>query len=319
MDSLRESIQTFLKLSPINALPDVHIVNETEEDGFRRTLIRYSAPNCDPTGEQIDAFLLEPKIAELRGAVLALHQHNSQWEIGKSEVAGLAGDPLQAFGPALARRGIAVLAPDSVGFESRMKSAGWGASLAPSLQKAHSTAEGWLQYYNHIAHRLVRGELLMSKILADCAIALSVLQDRTKLSHLGVIGHSFGGTVALFLAALDTRVAFACTSGAVCSYRHKLANGTGLEGSLIIPSFNEHFDLDDLLRCVAPRKVFVVSSEDDPQAADADELVKNALPAFESQHCADHLQHLRTSGSHALDRGRFEAILDWTVAEATRL
>jgi dienelactone hydrolase len=313
MDSLRESIRSFLKVSPSHHLTEVILVSQEKEDGFTRSLIRYSAPDA----EQIEAFLLQPTSEEPRGAILALHQHNSQWAIGKSEIAGLVGDPLQAFGPALARRGMTVLVPDAVGFESRLKSSGWGTSLAPSLKKAHSTAEGWLQSYNHMAHRLVRGELLMRKILADCATALSVLHGHTKMSRLGVIGHSFGGIVTLFLAALDTRVAFACTSGALCSFRHKLAAGTGLEMSLVIPSFNEHYDLDDLLRCVAPRKILVVSSEDDPQAADAEELVKNALPAFERQRCKDHIQHLRVPGAHALDRGRFEAILDWTVAQAS--
>jgi dienelactone hydrolase len=313
MDLLRESIRTFLKLSPLPNPPAIHIVNEAEGDRFRRSLIRYSAHD----GEQIEAFLLEPKIAEPRGAVLALHQHNSQWAIGKSEVAGLMGDPLQAFGPALARRGITVLAPDSIGFESRMKKAGWGTTLAPALSKSHSTEEGWLQYYTHVAHRLVRGELLMRDILADCEIALSILHGRTKNSHLGVVGHSFGGTVALFLAALDTRVAFACASGAVCSFRHKLAAGTALEGSLIIPGFHERFDLDDLLRCVAPRRILVVSSESDPYSADASDLVKTALPAFEMQQCGDRLEHLRVPGPHALDQGRFDAILNWTVANAT--
>jgi dienelactone hydrolase len=288
-------------------------VGQEEEDGYTRSLIRYPAPD----GEQIEAFLFRPGSEAPRGAILALHQHNSQWTIGKSEIAGLVGDSLQAFGPALARRGILVLAPDSIGFESRFKAAGWGTSLAPGLNKAHSTAEGWLQYYNQVAHRLVRGDLLMRKILADCATALSVLQNLTNVPDLGVVGHSFGGTISLFLAALDTRVAYACTSGAVCSYRHKLANGTGLEGSLIIPNFNEHFDIDDLLRCVAPRRILVVSSEDDPQAADAEELVKNALTAFEIQGSANHLQHLRVPGPHALDRMRFEAILDWAATQAT--
>ncbi len=312
MDSLRESIRSFLKISPSHHLPEIRFVRREHENGFTRSLIHYPAPD----GEQIEAFLFQPTGEEPRGAILALHQHNSQWAIGKSEIAGLVGDPLQAFGPALARRGMTVLAPGAVGFESRLKSAGWGTSLAPSLEKAHSTAEGWLQSYNHMAHRLVRGELLMRKILEDCATALSVLQDRTKMARLGVIGHSFGGIVTLFLAALDTRVEFACSSGAVCSYRHKLATGTGLEMSLIIPSFAEHYDFDDLLRCIAPRKIFVVSSDDDPQAADAEELLENARQAFEVQHCADHLQHLRVPGGHPLDRERFEAIVDWTVTQA---
>jgi dienelactone hydrolase len=315
MDSLRESIRSFLNVSLAHPSPEVHFVERKAEDGFTRSLVRYPAPD----GEPIEAFLLEPADAKPRGAVVALHQHNSQWTIGKSEIAGLDGDPLQAFGPALACRGMVVLAPDAVGFESRLKSAGWGTSLAPPLERAGSTSEGWLQYYNHMAHRLVRGDLLMRKILADSATALSVLQSCANTTNLGILGHSFGGIVTLFLAALDTRVAFACTSGAVGSFHHKLANGIGLEMSLVIPGFSEHFDLDDLLRCVAPRKIFVVSSTDDPQTADAEELLQNVRPAFEAQRCGPHLQHLRVPGPHALDRQRFEAIVNWTLAQSVDL
>jgi hypothetical protein len=88
-----------------------------------------------------------------------------------------------------------------------------------------------------MAYRLVVGDLLIRKVLEDCADGLSVLQICSGSPRLGVIGHSFGGITALFLAALDTRVAFACTSGAVGSLRQKLASGTGLEMSLVIPGF----------------------------------------------------------------------------------
>jgi dienelactone hydrolase len=314
MAALRENIRSFLRLSPALGRPEVLVVDEEKEDGFTRSLLRYLTADDEP----IEAFLFQPANIESRGAVLALHQHNSQWAIGKSEIAGLAGDPIQALGPALARRGVTVLAPDAIGFESRMKAAGDGRSLSPPLQRAHSTAEGWLQYYNQMAYRLVRGELLMTKLLEDCATGLSVLQEHTNISRLGVVGHSFGGVLTLFLAALDTRVAFACSSGAVCSFRHKLAAGTGLELSLVIPAFAAHYDFDDLLRCVAPRTIFVVSSDDDPYSADAEELIRNALPEFASQHGADRLQHLRVPGPHALDRTRFEAIVDWTVAQGSQ-
>jgi acetyl esterase/lipase len=191
--------------------------------------------------------------------------------------------------------------------------------LAPSLTKALSTAEGWLQYYNHVAYRLVRGELLMSKMLSDCAAALTVLHQLTKISRLGVVGHSFGGNIALFLAALDVRIAFACVSGAACSFRHKMASGTALEGALIIPAFCRHFDLEDLLRCVAPRRMLVVSSDGDPYAADAADLIEKALPAFEATACGDHLEHLRAIGPHALDQGRFDSIVEWMTTRAVCL
>jgi dienelactone hydrolase len=303
----------FLNVRPSNSPAAWRAIDQAREDGFTRSLIRYEVADR----ELVDAFLFEPANQSSHGAVIALHQHNSQWTIGKSEIAGLVGDPLQAFGPALARRGVTVLAPDAIGFESRMKEAGWGTSLAPLLDRPHSTAEGWLQYYNQATYHIVRGELLMTKILEDCGAALEVLRTHTNATRLGVIGHSFGGTVALFLAALDTRVAFACSSGALCSYRKKMASGTALEMSLVIPGFQNRFDLDDLLRCVAPRKILVVSSEDDPQTEDATELVRQARPAFDSQGCTFQLQHVRVLGGHPLDPYRSNLITDWTVTQAT--
>jgi dienelactone hydrolase len=307
IDSVRERIRSLLRLSPPSTRLPVTIVTEAVDDGFSRSLIKYVAPDRD----QIEAFLFQPIGKKSRGAVLALHQHNSQWTMGKSEIAGLVGDPLQAFGPALALQGLTVLAPDSIGFESRLMAAGSGINLAPPLLRPHSTPEGWLQYYNQMAYRLVQGDLLIRKVLDDCASALSVLLNYS--DDPGVIGHSFGGIAALFLSALDTRVAYACSSGAACSFRHKFDHGTGLEMSLIIPSFTQHFEITDLIRCIAPRSMLIVSAEDDPQSADAVDLVREALPVFEEHHCAGHLQHLRVPGPHALDRRRFEAIVGWMV------
>ena len=76
---------------------------------------------------------------------MVFHQHNGAFHLGKSEVAGLVGDPFQAFGPALARRGIAVLAPDAVSFEDRRAS---GSGTDPHERD-------WLQHYNAMAYRLI--------------------------------------------------------------------------------------------------------------------------------------------------------------------
>jgi dienelactone hydrolase len=312
MDTLRERIQAFLRVSLTHPPPEIQYLGRAAGDGFTRSLVQFPAPD----GEQIEAYLFQPTDPKPHGAILALHQHNSQWELGKSEIAGLTGDPFQAFGPALASRGVTVLAPDCIGFESRLGGVGWGTSLVPPLRKTDSTPEGWLHYYNQMAHRLVSGDLLMRKLLEDSATALSVLQILAKVDHSGVIGHSFGGSLALFLAALETRISFCCANGSVCSYRHKMANQTAIEMSLIIPGFSAQFDFEDLLRCIAPRRIFVVSSEDDPFSADAEDLVRCARPAFEELGRTDHLEHLHTSSGHALDQLRFEAIVGWAAKQA---
>lgn len=90
------------------------VLSERRLDGYRELRVCYGGVE-----EQVPALLLVPDGAGPFPAVLAHHQHNSEWHLGKSEVAGLAGNPLQAFGPALARAGLVVLVPDAVGFEDR--------------------------------------------------------------------------------------------------------------------------------------------------------------------------------------------------------
>jgi hypothetical protein len=88
--------------------------------------------------------------------------------------------------------------------------------------------------------------------------------------------------------------------------------------SLIIPGLALQFDVDDLIRCVAPRRLLVVSADDDPASADAEDLVQAARPAFETADGAGHLRHLRARGTHALDRARSDAIVAWMLEQAAR-
>lgn len=298
MDSLRGRIAEFIGLRIAPEPSATQVVENNQDDGYTRSLVRYAVPD----GDRVEAFLFEPSGRMPTGGVLVLHQHNSQWAIGKSEVAGLVGDPLQAFGPALARRGMIVLARDTIGFESRLGTPDRDTSLAPSLSRPGSSPDGWLQYYNHMAHRLVYGELLIRKTLSDCAAALSVLRGATPEGMpVGAIGHSMGGGLSLFLGALDTRVAFTCSSGAVSSYRYKLEHGIGLEMNLVIPGFATHFDLADLLRCVAPRSVLVVSAAEDSASGDALDVVREARATFEAANASNQLTHVHVL-SGRLDR-----------------
>jgi dienelactone hydrolase len=307
MDSVRTRIAEFIGFRPCESASPLETLNRHESDGCSRSLVRYTSG-----AERVEAYLFEPLHRPSCGGVLALHQHNSQWTLGKSEVAGLVGDPLQAFGPHLARRGFTVLAPDSVGFETRMGVSAGPTSLAPPLLKPGTSPDHWLQYYNQMAYRLVRGDLLMRTMLQDASLAFSVLRQLVPAGSLtGVVGHSMGGNIALFLAALDTRVDMTCVSGAVSSYRAKIARGIGLEMALIIPGFANAFDVDYLLRCIAPRRLLVVSADNDFASVDAVDLVRRAQSAFDGADAGERLSHRHSAGEHALDPARFDAIVDW--------
>lgn len=297
-ESLLETIASFLRF----VIPDAPVTyttrETTEEDGYIRARIEYLGDEDDP----IPAYLLLPRGDGPFPAVVVHHQHAGQRHLGKSEVCGLAGDPLQAFGPALAQRGFAVLAPDSICFEDRRR---YHAGIEPDPADID-------QHYNEMCYRLARGDTLMRKVLDDSARAMSLLRNHPRVDpgRIGMLGHSYGGNTVLFHAALDTRIAFACASGAAGSYRRRIADGTGLEMASVIPGFAARFDIEDLLACLSPRRALIVSATADPFSRDADAVVGRAR-ALEP---VSHIDHLRYAGGHALTGERFEAIMNWLSA-----
>jgi dienelactone hydrolase len=274
------------------------------EETFERRRITYTGAD----GDRIPAFLLVPANRHRCPAVMIHHQHNGERHLGKSEVCGLAGNPLQAFGPALASRGFVVLAPDSICFEDRRA----------GVKGVESHPADWDQHYNEMAYRLVRGDTLMRKVLNDAAAGISVLAelDIVDPERIGVVGHSYGGNTALFQTAVDDRVRFACSSGAVCSYRNKMERGTGIEMAEVIPDVVGRLDVDDLLRLTAPRPMLVVSATDDPYSYDAAAMVRLARLSHPA------LEHAQFEGGHAVTPERFGRIVEWiadTGLDETRI
>lgn len=281
------------------------VLSERRLDGYIEVQVCYAGVE-----EHVPALLLVPDGAGPFPAVLAHHQHNGQWHFGKSEVAGLAGDPLQAFGPALACAGLVVLAPDAVGFEDR-RYTGAGTD---------ERDDDGLQYFNEMAYRLVSGRLLATTVLGDAACGLSALlaDERVDGSRIGAVGHSYGGYVTILLAALDDRVGFACASGSTSSYRRRMLDRTGIEFSMAIPAILGVTDIDGLVGLIAPRPLLVLSATEDRYSADAPEVVRAAMGAWEALRAREKLEHVRCDGGHALTPQRTEKIISWVTAQANR-
>jgi dienelactone hydrolase len=152
--------------------------------------------------------------------------------------------------------------------------------------------------------RLTRGDTLMRKVLSDACAGVSLLGHHPRVigERIGALGHSYGGNTVLFQAALDPRIAFAASSGALCSYAYKRQHGIPLEMALIIPGFAARWDLHHLLECIAPRPILIVSADDDQYSEDAPEIIARANPN-------DHVTHFRDHGQHGLTPERFNQIL----------
>jgi dienelactone hydrolase len=305
-NGLRRDLRRWLRLGPPAPGVEAEVVAVDLGPSFERRRVTYRGPDGDP----IPAFLLVPR--GLRGpapAVVVHHQHHGERHFGKSEACGLIGDPLQAFGPALAERGFIVLAPDSICFEDRRRGC-TGTGPHP---------DDWQQHYDEMSYRLLRGDTLMRKVLEDAEAAVSLLAglDPVDPSRIGILGHSYGGNTVLFQAALDERARYACASGAACSFRNKMQHATGIEMAEVLPGALDRFDIEDLLKLAAPRPMLVVSASDDPYSRDADELVRLAGPAYMAARAPAALRHARYRGGHALTRERFDCIVEWAVSAAS--
>ncbi len=299
-DKLGSELRSFLGVGAPRPAPRVEMLASSPGDGYVLHSTRLVTDD-----DTIPALLAVPSGSGPFPAVVVFHQHAGQRHFGKSEVFGFVGDPFQAFGPALAASGFVVLAPDSIAFEDRR----------PGGPGTDQRVDDWDQHYNALTQRLVAGDTLMRKVLDDAMAAVSALlaRDDVRPEQVTALGHSYGGNTTLFLAAVDERIRGGCASGALASYRRKIADGTGIEMAEVIPGFTSHFDMHHVLAAAASRPFLVVSGADDKYSVDAPEIVDEVLAARGGEG-ADHLlSHVRVPGGHALDSHRFEAIIDWMV------
>lgn len=277
---------------------EYEVLEFVQENGYTRHCIEY-----DSYGDKVSAYLLFPEILDHNPAILIHHQHNREHHLGKSEVCGLAGDPLQAFGPELAKKGFVVLAPDSICFEDRRKDT--------SVQGF----DFW-QHFDEMCYRILKGDYLMKKVINDAMSGITLLShlDGVNPKRIGTLGHSYGGNTVLFLSALDQRIAYSCASGSVCTFENRIKNNVGIEMASVIPNFHGKYDIYDLVSCIAPRRLLLVSGEEDKYSRDASYIVEKASSIYGKLDALNNLLHNQYPGGHALTKERFCDIIEWLCA-----
>jgi dienelactone hydrolase len=295
-------IQQFLNINIYRGKVDYEIIETKTTSVFDRHLIKYSGSE----GDEIRAFLFIPKKSKIIGSVLVHHQHNGKRHLGKSEVAGIVGDPFQFFCPELANKGIITLAPDSICFEDRRKN-------KKGIEPDENPDNDWLQHYNEMCYRLLNGTTLMKKVIEDSSIGLSVLfqQEGINEDNIGILGHSYGGNTVLFHSPFDDRIKYSCSSGAVCSYKTKFESNTGIEMAEVIPNFTTMYDIEDLLRLIHPRELLIVSANLDPYSRDARQIYLALNNREGGSNIGNSCFFKEFQGEHGLDRQRFDFIIDW--------
>jgi dienelactone hydrolase len=248
-------------------------------------------------GERVRAILFLPDTPEPHPAVLCVHQHHRQFHLGKSEPAGLAGDPEQFYARELAARGYVTLAPDAIAFEDRR----------------HSVLHGQDYERFEANKRLTEGSCLQAKMLWDLMRAVDYLAGRREVDprRIGCLGHSLGGQETLFLCAMDGRVAVGVSSCGFSSYRALFDGAINHNFAAYVPGLLQHGDLDRVLGLVAPRPFLALAGKDDPlfPLVGVRATVRAARHAYAG---ATHRLRLRVfPGGHAFSSPMREAAYAW--------
>jgi dienelactone hydrolase len=258
----RDDLKLFLGPFPVRCPLDAVHLGAVDCGSYVRETIEYAVEG----DERIKCFVLVPKhIDRTVPAIFAHHQHASQFHLGKSEVVGLEGNPDQAYASELAERGYVVIAPDALAFEER----NW------------SSPHGYAEYFE-LATRLVQGKTLLSKCLHDISIALDYLMTRSEVDPLriGFIGHSYGGKMAIWAPALDTRIKASVSNCGCVNYKQSLVRDTGVQMEFCLPGILQFGDVEDVVRLVAPRALLLQATSDDKWSRGADAIFEYAKSAF---------------------------------------
>jgi dienelactone hydrolase len=201
------------------------------------------------------AYLLIPAGGGRKPGVLLAHGHGG----GKAE---LFKDGPGYFNIAekLVGEGYVVIAPDWRSFGQRRDDD----SFVNHFKDEHGRDGCDLSYmmYGYFGYQL------LTLNVADARRCLDVLVARKDVDakRLGVIGLSFGGTMALYTAALDRRIRAAVISGYLSSIGEALNDrgGGNTCGSQFLFGLRTIADIADVAGLISPRPCMVQMGEKDP-------------------------------------------------------
>ena len=219
-----------------------------------------------PTGAAAEALMRVPPGPGPHPAVLLLHDHGSEFAIGKEKVI-LPWDDAPAaararawqvrlydgasLGDALAARGFAVLAADALG---------WGARAGNGYEAQQALAANLMHYGLTHAGVVAAEDAQLVRWLAR--------HPAVDPARVGVLGFSFGGFRAWQAAALAPEVA----AGAAAGWMGRLADlmrpgGNQLRGqsafAMLHPSLGGRLDYPDVAGLAAPRPMLFLSGRND--------------------------------------------------------
>lgn len=247
-------------------------------DGFTREFISYAAESED----RVPAVLLVPDSATPQCAAPAIcvwHQHNNDWQLGKSEPAGIEGDIRQHVGVQFAKAGYVVLCPDAMCFEERQ---------SPVLQGGDFERFLFLQY-------VVAGKSLAWKAILDMRRAVDYLETRGEVDRdrVGCFGHSMGSTFTWLVGPWEPRLKALAGNCCLPTYQGIRQNALLHCFANFIPGIQQYGDTPDIAALLAPRPLHLNFGELDA-GSPIDEVrrgLQTIAAAYEAHGSGENFSH----------------------------
>jgi dienelactone hydrolase len=285
------------KPCPLNVKPRKTI----RKDGYTIESLYYDSEPDDP----IPAMLLVPDDVSAKKTAPAIalwHQHAGQYHLGKSEPAGLAGNPMHHTGAALAREGYVVLCPDALCFEER---------IDPSGRQKGSRFERF-EFLRYV----VGGKCMAWKNILDMKRAVDFLVSRPEVQakNIGCYGHSMGSTHTWLVGPWEERIK--CLVGNCCLPTYA---GIHREHMLhcfpnFVPGIHQYGDTPDIAALIAPRALHMNFGEKDG-GSPIDEVrrgVEIIGDAYGSMHAEKNFSYYIEEGSgHVLSEEMWKRTKNW--------
>lgn len=273
-------------------------IKTEQRDGYRLEWISYEVEPED----RVPAIVLVPDGVSANSpapAVAIWHQHNGEYHLGKSEPAGLAGNPMHHTGAALAKLGYVVLCPDALCFEERRDPTG-------KLKGGNFERFEFLRY-------VVAGRSMAWKNILDMRRAIDYLVTRSevKADRLGCYGHSMGSTFTWLVGPFEPRLK--CLIGNCCLPTYAAIHRQRLLHCFpnFVPGLYRYGDTPDLAALIAPRALHLNLGETDggTPIEEARQGIKTIAAAYAAAGKPDHFTHfIEPATGHVLSPQMWEHV-----------
>jgi len=317
----REAIKRVLEVF-FGAPPAVKVESAPQviEEVVLETYIRRKVVYQTEPGEWVPAYLLVPK--NVRGRVAAVVCPHQTTQEGKKEPAGLAGNPQLHTAHHLVNRGYVTFTYDALCFGERHDPASGHYGDAVPFYRKHPR---WS---------------LMGKMVWDLSRGIDYLQtlEFVDPQRIGCIGHSHGGYTTLCAMAFDHRITVGVSNCGFDTFRYDGNTWRWSRATALLPRLgfyitspylsmdfyrgvpdseviNTPFDMHQLLGLIAPRPLFLSTSDEDFVFPNGGWSVRRSLariePVYRLFSAGDSLEAYFFSAGHSFPGDASRRAYEW--------